>query len=98
MKYSTAACARQSLVPPPTSAMNHLLAGKSALISGRSRQIGTSALISTSKVKSLPRLSPRSQSRKDRQAVTLHWKDMKKRQSSKDTPEGTFQFHLSYVP
>ncbi|XP_043481118.1 uncharacterized protein LOC122510496 isoform X3 [Leptopilina heterotoma] len=83
----SAACARQSLVTPPTSAMNHLLAGKSALISGRSRQISTSALISTSKVKSLPRLSPRSQSRKDRQAVTIHWKDMKKRQSSKDVPE-----------
>ncbi|XP_051167333.1 uncharacterized protein LOC127285389 isoform X3 [Leptopilina boulardi] len=83
----SAACARQSLVPPPTSAMNHLLAGKNALVSGRNRQIGTSALISTSKVKSSPRLSPRSQNRKDRQAVTLHWKDMKKRQNSRDLPD-----------
>ncbi|XP_033222408.1 uncharacterized protein LOC117176309 [Belonocnema kinseyi] len=80
----SAACARQTMVPPPTSAMNHLLVGKSALVSGRSRQIAPSPITATSKVKSLSRLSPRSQSRKERQAVTLHWKDMKKRKDGKE--------------
>lgn len=75
--------------------MNHLLVGKSALVSGRSRQIAPSHITATSKVKSASHLSPRSQSRKERQAVTLHWKDMKKRRDSKEIPDGAY-FNLIF--
>ena len=84
------------MVPPSSSAMNHLLVGKSALVSGRSRQIAPSPITATAKVKSVSHLSPKTQSRKDRQAVTLHWKDMKKRRDSKEIPDGMYLSILYY--
>ena len=82
------------MVSAPTSAMNHLLVGKNALVSGRSRQIGLSPVVATPKEKSISRLSPRSQSRKDKQGITLHWKDMKKRKDSNEMPDGMYLLNL----
>lgn len=76
------------MVPSSTSqAMNHLLVGKSALVSTKTRQLGpppgaippkprVTAAIHNAKVQS---------GRKDKQGVTLHWKDTKK---AKDEPDG----------
>nr|XP_031841294.1 uncharacterized protein LOC116430825 isoform X3 [Nomia melanderi] len=71
----SAACARQTMVPPPTSqAMNHLLVGKNALVSAKNRPL---SLPSTAQAKTRP--TPLSHNRRDRQqGVTLHWKDTKK--------------------
>ncbi|XP_032672530.1 uncharacterized protein LOC116844721 isoform X2 [Odontomachus brunneus] len=75
----SAACARQTLVPPPTStAMNHLLVGKNALVSGKSRPLSLQSATATSKLRPAALHSPRSQSRRERQGVTLHWKDTKR--------------------
>ncbi|XP_024944436.1 uncharacterized protein LOC107271044 isoform X2 [Cephus cinctus] len=84
----SAACARQSMVSASTSqAMNHLLVGKSALVSGKNRQLGPPPGAIPPKPKHMSTLnSPRSQNRKDKQGVTLHWKDTKKRKESKDEP------------
>ncbi|XP_053995038.1 uncharacterized protein LOC128885183 isoform X2 [Hylaeus volcanicus] len=81
----SAACARQTMVPPPTSqAMNHLLVGKNALVSGKNRPLSLPS--GTSAAKTRP--TPLSQNRKDRQGVTLHWKDTKKsKQKSLNSPE-----------
>ncbi|XP_076640504.1 uncharacterized protein LOC143352118 isoform X2 [Colletes latitarsis] len=86
----SAACARQTMVPPPTSqAMNHLLVGKNALVSGKNRSLSLPP--GTTLAKTRP--TPLSQSRKDRQGVTLHWKDTKKPKQksaiSPDVPETT---------
>ncbi|KZC12289.1 TBC1 domain family member 30 [Dufourea novaeangliae] len=72
----SAACARQTMVPPPTSqAMNHLLVGKNALVSGKNRPLSLPS--GTAQAKTRPTLL--SQTRRDRQqGVTLHWKDTKK--------------------
>ncbi|XP_043522425.1 uncharacterized protein LOC122535175 isoform X3 [Frieseomelitta varia] len=71
----SAACARQTMVPPPTSqAMNHLLVGKSALVSGKNRPLSLPSGAATTKT----RPTTLNQNRRDRQGVTLHWKDTKK--------------------
>ncbi|XP_034183224.2 uncharacterized protein LOC117605705 isoform X1 [Osmia lignaria lignaria] len=71
----SAACARQTMVPPPTSqAMNHLLVGKSALVSGKNRPLSLPSGTASTKTKP----TTLSQNRRDRQGVTLHWKDTKK--------------------
>lgn len=63
------------MVPPPTSqAMNHLLVGKSALVSGKNRPLSLPSGAATTKT----RPTTLNQNRKDRQGVTLHWKDTKK--------------------
>ncbi|XP_046744038.1 uncharacterized protein LOC124410003 isoform X2 [Diprion similis] len=88
----SAACARQSLVPSATSqAMNHLLVGKSALVSGKARQLGPLHGAVPPRARLGPPHSPKNPNRKDRQGVTLHWKDTKRRKENKDdTPgEGT---------
>ncbi|KAG7212317.1 hypothetical protein KM043_012641 [Ampulex compressa] len=75
----SAACARQSMVPPPASqAMNHLLVGKNALVSAKSRPLSLPSGTTPSKVRPTSLHSPRNQNRKDRQGVTLHWKDTKR--------------------
>ncbi|XP_012531801.2 uncharacterized protein LOC105834114 isoform X1 [Monomorium pharaonis] len=72
----SAACARQTMVPPPTStAMNHLLVGKNALVSGKNRPLSLPSATATSKLRPAA-YSPKN--RKDRQGVTLHWKDAKR--------------------
>ncbi|XP_063980248.1 uncharacterized protein LOC135164114 isoform X2 [Diachasmimorpha longicaudata] len=86
----SAACARQSMVTPATSqAMNHLLVGKSALVSAKTRQLGPppGAIPPKSRFTSLR--SPRNQIRKDKQGVTLHWKDTKKLRETKNEPAVT---------
>ncbi|OAD57740.1 TBC1 domain family member 30 [Eufriesea mexicana] len=71
----SAACARQTMVPPPTSqAMNHLLVGKSALVSGKNRPLSLPSGAAPTKT----RPTTLNQNRRDRQGVTLHWKDTKK--------------------
>lgn len=71
----SAACARQTMVPPPTSqAMNHLLVGKSALVSGKNRPLTLSSGAASTKT----RPTSLNQNRRDKQGVTLHWKDTKK--------------------
>ncbi|XP_011631316.1 uncharacterized protein LOC105423307 isoform X3 [Pogonomyrmex barbatus] len=73
----SAACARQTMVPPPTStAMNHLLVGKNALVSGKNRPLSLPSATATSKLRPTALHSPKS--RRDRQGVTLHWKDAKR--------------------
>jgi len=75
--YSIAACARQTMVPPATStAMNHLLVGKNALVSGKNRPLSLPSATATSKLRPAALHSPKS--RRDRQGVTLHWKDAKR--------------------
>lgn len=72
-----AACARQTMVPPPTStAMNHLLVGKNALVSGKNRPLSLPSATATSKLRPTVLHSPKS--RRERQGVTLHWKDAKR--------------------
>lgn len=72
-----AACARQTMVPPPTStAMNHLLVGKNALVSGKNRPLSLPSATATSKLRPTVLHSPKN--RRDRQGVTLHWKDAKR--------------------
>ncbi|XP_076278137.1 uncharacterized protein LOC143208013 isoform X3 [Lasioglossum baleicum] len=71
----SAACARQTMVPPPTSqAMNHLLVGKNALVSAKNRPLSLPS--GTAQAKTRP--TPLSQNRRDRQGITLHWKDTMK--------------------
>ncbi|XP_076164058.1 uncharacterized protein LOC143144996 isoform X2 [Ptiloglossa arizonensis] len=78
----SAACARQTMVPPPTSqAMNHLLVGKNALVSGKNRPLSLPS--GTASAKTRP--TPLNQSRRDRQGVTLHWKDTKKSKQKSST-------------
>ncbi|XP_070161747.1 serine-rich adhesin for platelets isoform X3 [Polyergus mexicanus] len=73
----SAACARQTMVPPPTStAMNHLLVGKNALVSGKNRPLSLPSATATSKLRPTALHSPKS--RRERQGVTLHWKDAKR--------------------
>ncbi|XP_011880484.1 PREDICTED: uncharacterized protein LOC105568985 isoform X2 [Vollenhovia emeryi] len=73
----SAACARQTMVPTPTStAMNHLLMGKNALVSGKNRPLSLPSATATSKLRPAALHSPKS--RRDRQGVTLHWKDAKR--------------------
>ncbi|KAG5330544.1 TBC30 protein, partial [Acromyrmex heyeri] len=73
----SAACARQTMVPTPTStAMNHLLVGKNALVSGKNRPLSLPSATATSKLRPAVLHSPKS--RRDRQGVTLHWKDAKR--------------------
>ncbi|XP_035726381.1 uncharacterized protein LOC118443462 isoform X3 [Vespa mandarinia] len=82
----SAACARQSMVPPPTSqAMNHLLVGKNALVSGKNRSLGLSAATTPTKTRPVVLQGPRVTSKKERQqqVVTLHWKDTKRQQKHK---------------
>ncbi|XP_020298630.1 uncharacterized protein LOC109862857 isoform X2 [Pseudomyrmex gracilis] len=75
----SAACARQTMVPPPTStAMNHLLVGKNALVSGKNRPLSLPSVTVTSKLRPATLHSPRGQNRRERQGVTLHWKDAKR--------------------
>ncbi|KAL0105831.1 hypothetical protein PUN28_015925 [Cardiocondyla obscurior] len=76
-RIKKAACARQTMVPPPTStAMNHLLVGKNALVSGKNRPLPSATATATSKLRPATLHSPKS--RRDRQGVTLHWKDAKR--------------------
>ncbi|XP_046613854.1 uncharacterized protein LOC124302108 isoform X2 [Neodiprion virginianus] len=85
----SAACARQSLVPSATSqAMNHLLVGKSALVSGKARQLGPLHGAVSPRARLGPPHSPKNPNRKDRQGVTLHWKDTKRRKENKDDTPG----------
>lgn len=81
-----AACARQTMVPPPTSqAMNHLLVGKNALVSAKNRPL---SLPSTAQAKTRP--TPLSHNRRDRQqGVTLHWKDTKKAKQKAASASGS---------
>ncbi|XP_072761058.1 uncharacterized protein [Anoplolepis gracilipes] len=73
----SAACARQTMVPTPTStAMNHLLVGKNALVSGKNRPLSLPSATATSKLRPTALHSPKS--RRERQGVTLHWKDAKR--------------------
>ncbi|XP_011691339.1 PREDICTED: uncharacterized protein LOC105452156 isoform X2 [Wasmannia auropunctata] len=73
----SAACARQTMVPTPTStAMNHLLVGKNALVSVKNRPLSLPSATATSKLRPAALHSPKS--RRDRQGVTLHWKDAKR--------------------
>ncbi|CAK9831625.1 TBC1 domain family member 30 [Anthophora retusa] len=73
----SAACARQTMVPPPTSqAMNHLLVGKNALVSGKNRSLSLPSGNTAPPPKTRP--TTLNQNRRDRQGVTLHWKDTKK--------------------
>ncbi|XP_017791373.1 PREDICTED: uncharacterized protein LOC108573435 [Habropoda laboriosa] len=73
----SAACARQTMVPPPTSqAMNHLLVGKNALVSGKNRPLSLPSGNAAPPPKTRP--TTLNQNRRDRQGVTLHWKDTKK--------------------
>lgn len=65
------------MVPPPTStAMNHLLVGKNALVSGKNRPLSLPSATATSKLRPTALHSPKS--RRERQGVTLHWKDAKR--------------------
>lgn len=67
------------MVPTPTStAMNHLLVGKNALVSGKNRPLSLPSTTNPPKLRSAALHSPRSQSRRERQGVTLHWKDTKR--------------------
>jgi len=67
------------MVPPPISApMNHLLVGKNALVSGKNRPLSLPSATATSKLRPAAVHSPRSQNRRERQGVTLHWKDAKR--------------------
>nr|XP_012216603.1 PREDICTED: LOW QUALITY PROTEIN: uncharacterized protein LOC105668696 [Linepithema humile] len=73
----SAACARQTMVPTPAStAMNHLLVGKNALVSGKNRPLSLPSATATSKLRPTALHSPKN--RKERQGVTLHWKDAKR--------------------
>ncbi|XP_011259950.2 uncharacterized protein LOC105253542 isoform X2 [Camponotus floridanus] len=72
----SAACARQTMVPPTSTAMNHLLVGKNALVSGKNRPLSLPSATATSKLRPTVLHSPKS--RRDRQGVTLHWKDAKR--------------------
>ncbi|XP_043273402.1 uncharacterized protein [Venturia canescens] len=88
----SAACARQSMVPSSTSqAMNHLLVGKSALVSAKTRQLGPPP----GAIPPKPRVTAtihgmRAQSvRKDKQGVTLHWKDTKKSKNELEVRDET---------
>ena len=75
------------MVPSPsTPAMNHLLVGKTALVSGKTRQIGPPYRItSTSKTKSTS-VALKLQNREDKQGITLHWKDTKKGKDNTNVP------------
>ncbi|XP_058799583.1 uncharacterized protein LOC131669035 isoform X2 [Phymastichus coffea] len=93
----SAACTRQTMNPSSTAsqAMNHLLVGKSALVSskGRSLSATSNSLIARAKAATLHAsvTSPRSQRVKERQqqqqGVTIHWKDMKKRKDEHEVQE-----------
>ncbi|XP_024876036.1 uncharacterized protein LOC112457311 isoform X1 [Temnothorax curvispinosus] len=72
----SAACARQTMVPAPSTAMNHLLVGKNALVSGKNRPLSLPSATATSKLRPAALHSPKN--RRDRQGVTLHWKDAKR--------------------
>lgn len=86
MKVFLAACARQTMVPAPSSpAINHLLVGKTALVSGKTRQIGPPSRLAKKSSAS----AAKAPSREDKQGVTLHWKDMKK---SKDNASAAGEF------
>lgn len=77
------------MVPPTTSqAMNHLLVGKSALVSAKTRQLGPPPGAIPPKPRLTPLRSPRNQIRKEKQGVTLHWKDTKKPKETKNEPTG----------
>ncbi|XP_076643093.1 uncharacterized protein LOC143353560 isoform X4 [Halictus rubicundus] len=84
----SAACARQTMVPPPTSqAMNHLLVGKNALVSGKNRPLSLPS--GTAQAKTRP--TPLSQNRRDRQGITLHWKDTKKAKQKAANASGAME-------
>ncbi|KAF3429640.1 hypothetical protein E2986_13903 [Frieseomelitta varia] len=87
-----AACARQTMVPPPTSqAMNHLLVGKSALVSGKNRPLSLPSGAATTKT----RPTTLNQNRRDRQGVTLHWKDTKKPKQKPSNSSGTIDWSIT---
>ncbi|KMQ91663.1 tbc1 domain family member 30 [Lasius niger] len=76
-RIKKAACARQTMVSAPTStAMNHLLVGKNALVSGKNRPLSLPSATATSKLRPTALHSPKN--RRERQGVTLHWKDAKR--------------------
>ncbi|XP_014217566.2 uncharacterized protein LOC106646056 [Copidosoma floridanum] len=91
----SAACARQSMGPSASTAsqaMNHLLVGKSALVSGKNRPTIRSAPTAPLAMRAKPIASPVAQNRRDRQqqqqqGVTIHWKDMKKRKDEREVAE-----------
>lgn len=56
--------------------MNHLLVGKNALVSGKNRPLSLPSATATSKLRPAALHSPKN--RRDRQGVTLHWKDAKR--------------------
>lgn len=85
----TAACARQTIVSSSASqAMNHLLVGKSALVSAKTRKLGPALGTMPPKTRIALNYNPRNQIRRDKQDVTLHWKDTKKSKETKNEPAG----------
>ncbi|KAK0166761.1 hypothetical protein PV327_004249 [Microctonus hyperodae] len=86
----SAACARQTIVSSSASqAMNHLLVGKSALVSAKTRKLGPAPGTMPPKTRIALNYSPRNQIRRDKQDVTLHWKDTKKSKETKNEPAVT---------
>ncbi|KAK0091889.1 hypothetical protein PV326_002569 [Microctonus aethiopoides] len=86
----SAACARQTIVSSSASqAMNHLLVGKSALVSAKTRKLGAALGTMPPKTRIALNYSPRNQIRRDKQDVTLHWKDTKKSKETKNEPAVT---------
>ncbi|XP_026669967.1 uncharacterized protein LOC108625674 isoform X2 [Ceratina calcarata] len=92
----SAACARQTMVPPPASqAMNHLLVGKNALVSGKNRPL---SLPSAPTTQAKTRPVALNQNRRDRQAVvTLHWKDTKKAKQKAITASGVAEATVAAI-
>lgn len=75
------------MLPSSTSqAMNHLLVGKSALVSSKTRQLGPPPGSIPPKTRLTSMHSPRSQIKREKQGVTLHWKDTKKLKETRNEP------------
>ena len=78
------------MVSSTSQAMNHLLVGKSALISAKTRQLGPPLGAIPPKPRLAAHHNSRVQGQRDKQGVTLHWKDTKKLKDTKDEPAGKF--------
>ncbi|XP_034935653.1 uncharacterized protein [Chelonus insularis] len=81
----SAACARQTMVSTSSSqAMNHLLVGKSALVSSKTRQLRPPPGSIPQKIRINSLHGSKNQARREKQGITIHWKDMKDLKKLKD--------------
>ncbi|RZF45598.1 hypothetical protein LSTR_LSTR016585 [Laodelphax striatellus] len=83
----TAACSGQSIVgTPPSTAMNHLLLGKSALVNNKGRRLGPPPGAVPTNAK--PPQADKDKSENSRaSSETLHWKDERKSKAQQKTGE-----------